>query len=68
MLRSLNCRYAQGYLISRPMPSYRLGDVYAIGEPDDEVEVEVEQLASEPNPPLEERTPVRYTSSGVITG
>ena len=27
----LNCRYAQGYLISRPMPSDRLDDVYAIG-------------------------------------
>ncbi|MGZ7087673.1 MAG: EAL domain-containing protein, partial [Ilumatobacteraceae bacterium] len=53
MLRSLRCRYAQGFLIARPMPSDRLDDVYAIG--DGPIE-----------PPLEERTPVRYTSSGVV--
>ncbi len=32
MLRALNCRYAQGFLIARPMPSDRLDEVYAIGE------------------------------------
>ena len=32
MLRSLHCRYAQGFLIARPMPSDRLDDVYTIGE------------------------------------
>jgi EAL domain-containing protein (putative c-di-GMP-specific phosphodiesterase class I) len=32
MLRSLHCRYAQGFLIARPMPSDRLEEVYAIGE------------------------------------
>jgi EAL domain-containing protein (putative c-di-GMP-specific phosphodiesterase class I) len=32
MLRSLHCRYAQGLLIARPMPSDRLDEVYAIGE------------------------------------
>jgi hypothetical protein len=32
MLRSLHCRYAQGFLIARPMPSDRLDEVYAIGE------------------------------------
>ncbi len=31
MLRALNCRYAQGFLIARPMPSDRLDEVYAIG-------------------------------------
>ncbi len=32
MLRSLHCRYAQGFLIARPMPSDRLDEVYSIGE------------------------------------
>jgi diguanylate cyclase len=32
MLRSLRCRYAQGFLIARPMPSDRLDEVYAIGD------------------------------------
>lgn len=32
MLRTLHCRYAQGFLIARPMPSDRLNEVYAIGE------------------------------------
>jgi len=32
MLRSLRCRYAQGFLIARPMPSDRLEEVYAMGE------------------------------------
>jgi diguanylate cyclase len=31
MLRSLRCKYAQGYLIARPMPSDRLNEVYALG-------------------------------------
>ncbi|MGZ4766097.1 MAG: EAL domain-containing protein, partial [Ilumatobacteraceae bacterium] len=53
MLRSLRCRYAQGFLIARPMPSDRLDDVYAIGHGSIE-------------PPLEERTPVRYTPPGVV--
>jgi diguanylate cyclase (GGDEF)-like protein len=35
MLRSLRCRYAQGFLIARPMPSDRLEEVYAIGESDE---------------------------------
>jgi EAL domain-containing protein (putative c-di-GMP-specific phosphodiesterase class I) len=35
MLRSLRCRYAQGFLIARPMPSDRLDEVYAIGESDE---------------------------------
>ncbi len=53
MLRSLRCRYAQGFLIARPMPSDRLDDVYALGD-------------GLIDPPLEERTPVRYTPSGVV--
>ncbi|MGZ4770967.1 MAG: EAL domain-containing protein, partial [Ilumatobacteraceae bacterium] len=57
MLRSLNCRYAQGYLIARPMPSDRLDDVYAIGDSADEPVDDVE---------LDERTPVRYTEEGVV--
>jgi diguanylate cyclase (GGDEF)-like protein len=60
MLRALHCGYAQGYLIARPMPSDRLDDVYAIGEGTD-------LPAQSPRSPLEERTPVRYTSSGVVT-
>ena len=31
MLRSLRCRYAQGFLFARPMPSDRLDEVYALG-------------------------------------
>ena len=31
MLRSLHCRYAQGFLIARPMPSDRLGEVLCLG-------------------------------------
>ncbi|HEX2783462.1 MAG TPA: EAL domain-containing protein [Ilumatobacteraceae bacterium] len=54
VLRSLNCRYAQGFLIARPMPSDRLADVYAIGDATDE-------------DGFEERTPVRYTEEGVVT-
>ena len=53
MLRSLRCRYAQGFLIARPMPSERLDDVFAIGD-------------APPDPLVEERTPVRYTPSGVV--
>src|SRR4029078_2349856 len=30
MLRSLRCRYAQGFLIARPMPSDRLADVLSL--------------------------------------
>jgi EAL domain-containing protein (putative c-di-GMP-specific phosphodiesterase class I) len=58
MLRSLRCRYAQGYLIARPMASDRLDDVYAIGD--------AAGLASSPDPAVEQRTPVRYTSSGAV--
>ena len=32
MLRSLHCRYAQGFLIAKPMPFDRLEEVYALGE------------------------------------
>ena len=32
MLRALHCRYAQGFLIARPMPSDRLDEVYSIGD------------------------------------
>ena len=32
MLRSLHCRYAQGFLIARPMPSDRLGEVLCLGD------------------------------------
>ena len=32
MLRALHCRYAQGFLIARPMPSDRLEEIYAIGD------------------------------------
>ena len=39
MLRSLHCRYAQGFLIARPMPSDRLDEVYAIGESTQLIEV-----------------------------
>jgi diguanylate cyclase (GGDEF)-like protein len=59
MLRSLHCRYAQGYLIARPMPSDRLDDVYAIG---DAVVEDVEDVEDE----LDERTLVRYTEEGVV--
>ena len=31
LLRSLRCRYAQGFLIARPMPSDRLSDVFSLG-------------------------------------
>ena len=31
MLRSLHCRYAQGFLFARPMPSDRLDEIYALG-------------------------------------
>ncbi len=57
MLRTLRCRYAQGFLIARPMPSDRLSEVYAIGGPTD-LDAFEEVL-------LDERTPVRYTSTGV---
>ena len=57
MLRSLRCRYAQGFLIARPMPSDRLAEVYAIGRPTDLDEFE--------DALLDERTPVRYTPTGV---
>jgi hypothetical protein len=56
MLRTLRCRYAQGFLIARPMPSDRLAEVYAIGETTDLDEFE--------DALLDERTPVRYTSTG----
>ena len=42
MLRSLHCRYAQGFLIAKPMPFDRLEEVYALGE--------VVEPASEPEP------------------
>jgi EAL domain-containing protein (putative c-di-GMP-specific phosphodiesterase class I) len=32
LLRSLHCRYAQGFLIARPMPSDRLDEVFSIGD------------------------------------
>ena len=32
MLRSLHCRYAQGFLISRPVPSDRLDEVLGLGD------------------------------------
>ena len=32
MLRSLHCRYAQGFLIARPLPSDRLDEVLCLGE------------------------------------
>ena len=32
MLRSLHCRYAQGFLIARPMPSDRLDEVLFLGD------------------------------------
>jgi diguanylate cyclase (GGDEF)-like protein len=57
MLRSLRCRYAQGFLIARPMPSEHLDDVYAIGGLPPEVSAD---------PAVEERTPVRYTPSSVV--
>ena len=58
MLRSLRCRYAQGYLIARPMSSNRLDEVFTIA-----AEQPGESTTPE-EPDLEERTPVRYTSSG----
>ncbi|HSB87981.1 MAG TPA: EAL domain-containing protein [Ilumatobacteraceae bacterium] len=60
MLRTLRCRYAQGFLIAGPMPADCLEAVYAIGEepePAEEPRHEpVLQLAIER---VEERTPVR---------
>ena len=53
MLKALRCRYAQGFLIARPMPSEQLDAVYAIGEDADDL--------------LDERTSVRYTESGALT-
>jgi EAL domain-containing protein (putative c-di-GMP-specific phosphodiesterase class I) len=32
MLRSLHCRYAQGFLIARPLPSDRLDEVLCLGD------------------------------------
>jgi diguanylate cyclase (GGDEF)-like protein len=32
MLRSLHCRYAQGFLFARPLPSDRLDEVYSLGD------------------------------------
>jgi diguanylate cyclase len=58
MLRTLRCRYAQGFLIAKPMESDRLAEVYAIGE-------ERSDLAEFEDFLLDERTPVRYTSTGV---
>jgi EAL domain-containing protein (putative c-di-GMP-specific phosphodiesterase class I) len=52
MLRSLNCRYAQGYLISKPMLSERLDDVYAIGdERGDDPDEEIDQLVPSTSAP-----------------
>jgi diguanylate cyclase (GGDEF)-like protein len=61
MLRALHCRYAQGFLIARPMPSDRLEEIYSIG--DIAEAVPTEQLSA----PLDERTSVRYTASGAVT-
>jgi EAL domain-containing protein (putative c-di-GMP-specific phosphodiesterase class I) len=62
MLRTLNCRYAQGYLIARPMPSDRLDDVYSIGDSTGDT---ADGRGGDAE--LEERTPVRYTEEGVVT-
>ncbi len=70
MLRSLHCRYAQGYLIARPMPSERLDDVYAIGDTNAKtLEMPVipatpvtPAIPGVPGIPVEERTSVRYSS------
>jgi diguanylate cyclase (GGDEF)-like protein len=58
MLRSLRCRYAQGFLIARPMPSDRLEEVYSLGENavvlDDTAcaaDVAVAQPVTTPEPP-----------------
>ncbi|MEA3185581.1 MAG: hypothetical protein QOJ74_2058, partial [Ilumatobacteraceae bacterium] len=52
MLRSLNCRYAQGYLISKPMLSERLDDVYAIGDArGDDPDEEIDQLVPSTSAP-----------------
>lgn len=63
MLRSLHCRYAQGYLIARPMPSERLDDVYAIGD----VNAKTLEMPVTPAVPVVQRTSVRYSSEGVVT-
>lgn len=62
MLRALHCRYAQGFLIARPMPSDRLDEVYSIGDAPECADAHEELSASS----LDERTPVRYTVSGVV--
>ena len=69
MLRALRCRYAQGFLIARPMPSDRLDDVYAIGEVSDPAPDPLPDSAPgvAPDPALEERTSVRYSTSGAVT-
>ncbi len=54
MLRALHCRYAQGFLIARPMPSDCLEEIYSIGD-------------VSPSSSLEERTSVRYTASSAVT-
>jgi diguanylate cyclase (GGDEF)-like protein len=60
MLRAVHCRYAQGFLIARPMPSDRLEEVYSIG---DAAAGPVDAIVDEP---VDERTSVRYTTSGVV--
>ena len=64
MLRALHCRYAQGFLIARPIPSDRLGEVYSIG---DAPELGEERRDVPLSAGLGERTSVRYTTSGAVT-
>ncbi len=59
MLRALHCRYAQGFLIARPMSSDRLDEVYSIGDVPERVGGPLEAS-------LDERTSVRYTASGAV--
>ena len=52
MLRSLHCRYAQGFLIARPMPSDRLDEVLRLGDVVAPRPESVPELASDSVPDL----------------
>ncbi|MDP9464712.1 MAG: GGDEF domain-containing phosphodiesterase, partial [Actinomycetota bacterium] len=67
MLRALHCRYAQGFLIARPMPSDRLDEVYSVGDVPEVVDTHEDSAEVLSAAPLDERTLVRYNASDVVT-